>query len=224
MISYILLSLQGKFAQPENPIYLRAISYCILFIPLLIICSVYPLNIHPMVNNIYTVVMGHDTTKSPRKIRYRLLLLMLRFLVALIPILLAFGVSNLVTVYQYSGIFAFLVIFFFPTLLQLQSIRVCKRKFRDVHVHVQMVQNVSSTVSDSEKQYGKDGDKGTASSTAVVLHSLQFTQARDESSLYMTPYSSRVFSHSIGVTIIGAIGLLLFFSSIASVIVQHYNP
>jgi len=177
-----------------------------------------------MVNNIYTVVMGHDTSKSPRKRRYRLLLLMLRFLVAFIPILLAFGVSNLVTVFQYSGLFAFLVIFFFPTLLQLQSIRVCKRKFRDVHVHIQMVQNVSSTVSDSEKQYGKDGDKGTASSTAVVLYSLQFTQARDGSSLYMTPYSSRVFSHSIGVTIIGAIGLLLFFSSIASVIVQHYNP
>ena len=177
-----------------------------------------------MVNNIYTVAMGHDTSKSPRKRRYRLLLLMLRFLVAFIPILLAFGVSNLVTVFQYSGLFAFLVIFFFPTLLQLQSIRVCKRKFRDVHVHVQMVQNVSSTISDSEKQYGKDGDKDTANNTEVVLHSLLFTQARDESSLYMTPYSSRIFSHPIGVVVIGAIGLLLFFLSIASVIVQHYNP
>ena len=175
-----------------------------------------------MVNNIYTVVMGHDTSKSPRKIRYRLLLLMLRFLVALIPILLAFGVSNLVTVFQYSGLFAFLAIFFFPAVLQLQSIRVCKRKFRDVlHVHVQMVRNVSSTVSDSE--CGKDGDKGTGNSTEIVLHSLQFTQAHDESSLYMTPYSSRVFSHPIGVAMIGAIALLLFFLSIASVIVQHFN-
>ena len=175
-----------------------------------------------MVNNIYTVAMGHDTSKSPRKRRYWLLLLMLRFLVAFIPILLAFGVSNLVTVFQYSGLFAFLVIFFFPTLLQLQSIRVCKRKFRDVHVHIQMVQNVSST--DSEKQYGKDGDKDTANNTEVVLHSLLFTQAHDESSLYMTPYSSRIFSHPIGVVVIGAMGLLLFFLSIASVIVQHYNP
>ena len=206
---------------PENPIYLRALSYCILFIPLLIIASVYPLNVHPMVNNIYTVVMGHDTSKSPRKIRYRLLVLMLRFLVALIPILLAFGVSNLVTVFQYSGLFAFLAIFFFPTVLQLQSIRLCKRKFRDVHVHIQMVRNISSTVSDSK--CGKDGDKGTGSSTEVVLHSLQFTQSRDESSLYMTPYSSRILSHPIGVAVIGAIALLLFFLSVSSVIVQHFN-
>ena len=138
IIDKLLLSLQGKFVSPENPIYLRAISYCILFIPLLIIASVYPLNVHPMVNNIYTVVLGHDTSKSPRNIRYRLLLLMLRFLVALIPILLAFGISNLVTVAQFTGLFAFLVIFFFPTVLQLQSIRVCKRRFRDVHVHIQM--------------------------------------------------------------------------------------
>ena len=207
---------------PENPIYLRAISYCILFIPLLIIASVYPLNVHPMVNNIYTVVLGHDTSKSPRNIRYRLLLLMLRFLVALIPILLAFGISNLVTVAQFTGLFAFLVIFFFPTVLQLQSIRVCKRRFRDVHVHIQMVRNISSTFSDSE--CGKDGDKGTVnSSMEVVLHSLQFTQSRDESSLYMTPYSSRVFSRPIGVAMIGVIALLLFFLSIASVIVQHFN-
>ena len=84
-----------------------------------------------------------------------------------------------------------------------------------------MVQNVTSTFSDSK--FGKDGDKGTVSSTEVVLHSLQFTQSRDESSLYMTPYSSRVFSHPIGVAMIGVITLLLFFLSIASVIVQHFN-
>ena len=69
------------------------------------------------------------------------------------------------------------------------------------------------------KSNGKDGDKDTANNTVVVLHSLLFTQACDESSLYMTPYSSRIFSHPIGVVVIGAIGLLLFFLSIASVIV-----
>ena len=216
------LYMQVKLVKPNNPIYLRVISYCVIFIPPLLVFSSYPLNIHPMVNNIYTVVMGHDTSKSPRNIRYRLLLLMLRFLAATIPVLLACGVSNLVTVRRYSGPLAFAITIFFPTALQLQSIRVCKKKFQDVHVRMHMVRNA---VHDSGERSNKlqDQDEATASSTAVVLHSLQFTQARDESSLYMTPYSSRVFSRPIAVTIIGAIGLLLFLLSITNLFINEHD-
>ena len=214
--------MQGNLVKPDNPTYLRIISYCVIFIPTVLAFASFPLNIHPMVNNIYTVFMGHDTSKSPRNIRYRLLLLMLRFLAATIPILLACGVSNLVTVRRYSGPLAFAITIFFPTALQLQSIRVCKKKFQDVHVRMHMVQN---TVHDSGERSNKlqDQDEATASSTAVVLHSLQFTQAHDESSLYKTPYSSQVFSRPIAVTIIGAIGLLLFLLSITNLFINERN-
>ena len=204
---------------PDNPMYLRIISYCVIFIPPLLAFSAYPLNVHPMVNNIYTVVMGLDTSKSPRNIRYRLLLLMVRFLAATIPILLACGVSNLVTVRRYSGPLVFAISVFFPTALQLQSIRVCKKKFQDVHVRLHMVQNA---VHDSGEGYDKlcNKDEATTSSTEIVLHSLQFTQPQNESSLYMTPYSSQVFSRPTAVTIIGAIGLLLFLLSIANLFIN----
>ena len=208
--------MQGNLVKPDNPMYLRIISYCVIFIPTVLAFASFPLNIHPMVNNIYTVFMGHDTSKSPRNIRYRLLLLMLRFLAAIIPVLLACGVSNLFTVRRYSGPLVFAITVFFPTALQLQSIRVCKKKFQGVHVRLHMVRNA---VHDSGGRYDKD--KGTASST--VLHSLQFMQTQNKSFLYMTPYSSRVFSHPIAVIVIGAIGLLLFLLSIANLFVSKYD-
>ena len=215
--------MQGSLVKPDKPMYLRIMSYCVIFIPPLLIVSSYPLNIHPMVNNIYTVVMGHDTSKSPRNIRYRVLLLMMRFLAALIPILLACGVSNLVTVRRYSGPLAFAITIFFPTALQLQSIRVCKKKFQDVHVRLHMVQNA---VHDSGEGCDKldNKDEVTASSTEIVLHCLQFTQPQNKTSqLYMTPYSSQVFSRPTAVTIIGAIGLLLFLLSIANLFINKHD-
>ena len=84
--------------------------------------------------------------------------------------------------------------FFLPTALQLQSIRVCKKTFRRILVWMCLVQRISSSVHDSGEDSGKDDDAGMANSTQVVIHSLQLTQPWNESSLYMTPYSSKVFS------------------------------
>ena len=169
-----------------------------------------------MVNNIYTVLTGQDTTIRSSNRCYRLLQLVLRFFTAVIPILCAFLVSNLVTVLQFGGIFAFAIIVFFPTALQLQSIRVCKKTFRCIHVRMRLVQRISS--SDSGEDSSKNDDTGMAN-TQVVIHSLQLTQPQDESSLYMTPYSSKVFSHPITVSIVGAVGALLFLLSIASLLI-----
>ena len=205
--------LQVKLAEPGNPTYLRVFSYCVVFIPSLLVCSGYPLGIHAMVNNIYTVLTGHDTSIRQSNRCYRLLLLVLRFSGAVIPILCAFGVSNLVVVFQYGGIFSFAIIIFFPVVLQLQSIRVCKKTFRCIHVRMRMA-NASGEDSCS------GDDTGATNNTQVVIHSLQLTQPQNESSLYMTPYSSKVFSHPIAVSIIGAIGGLLFLLSIASLFIQ----
>ena len=88
----------------------------------------------------------------------------------------------------------FAIIFFLPTALQLQSIHVCKKTFSRIHVRMRLVQRVSSSVHDSGEDSGRGDDARMANSTQVVIHSLQLTQPWNESSLYMTPYSSKVFS------------------------------
>ena len=154
----------------------------------------------------------------PKKRVYLLLLLMLRFFAAVIPIMCAFGVSNLVSVFQYCGLFSFSIIIFFPTALQLQSIRVCKKRFHEIYMHVHMAHKNGSTSHDLGEPCDNSDDTGLTGvhNTEVVLHSLQLTQPRNEASLYMTPYSSRVFSHPIAVSIIGSMGGLLFLLSIVS--------
>jgi len=212
--------LQGNLVGPGNPTYLRVISYCIILIPSVQVCSGYPLAIHPFVNNIYTVFVGHDTSKMPKKRIYLLILSMLRFFAAVIPIVCAFGVSNLVYVFQYCGIFSFSIIIFFPTALQLQSIRVCKKRFHDIHVRMYMTQKNSSNSHDSGEPCDSSDDTGVArtQSSELVLHSLQLTQPQNESSLYMTPYSSQVFSRPVAVSIIGSMGGLLFLLSVVSLL------
>jgi len=154
----------------------------------------------------------------PKKRVYLLLRLLLRFFAAVIPIMCAFGVSNLVSVFQYCGLFSFSIIIFFPTALQLQSIRVCKKRFHEIYMRVHMAQKNGSTSHDSGEPCESSDDTGLTGvhNTEVVLHSLQLTQPQNEASLYMTPYSSQVFSHPIAVSIIGSMGGLLFLLSIVS--------
>ena len=55
---------------------------------------------------------------------------------------------------------------------------------------------------------------------ADVIHSPQEKKPQNESSLYMTPYSTRILSHPITVIIIGAIGQLLFLLTIAGFFIE----
>ena len=103
--------------------------------------------------------------------------------------LFGFQLGDCVSIQWY--IYFFCNNFFLPTALQLQSIRVCKKTFRRILVWMCLVQRISS--SDSGEDSSKSDDTGTAN-TQVVIHSLQLTQPWNESSLYMTPYSSKVFS------------------------------
>ena len=171
-------------------------------------CSNYPLNNHPLANNIYSTFFEHDTCRKQLRCD-RLLKVFIRLFTAIIPILAAFGVSNLVEILKYTGLSGFVLSFIFPALLQLQSIRVCKRTFRGIFTAN------SVTVADSCEYKDSDG-----SANAGEAHSFQNTKARNESSLYMTPYSSRILSHPIAVSIIGATGIVLFLMSIASLFIK----
>ena len=84
---------------------------------------------------------------------------------------------------------------------------------------MRLVQRVSSSVHDSGEDSGRGDDARMANSTQVVIHSLQLTQPWNESSLYMTPYSSQAFSHPIAVSIVGAVGALVSLLSIASLLI-----
>jgi len=123
----------------------------------------------------------------PKKRIYLLILSMLRFFAAVIPIVCAFGVSNLVYVFQYCGIFSFSIIIFFPTALQLQSIRVCKKRFHDIHVRMYMTQKNSSNSHDSGEPCDSSDDTGVArtQSSELVLHSLQLVLVQCGCSQYI---------------------------------------
>lgn len=76
----------------------------------------------------------------------------------------------------------------------------------------------SVTVADSSEYKGSDGTANAVN--AEVNHSLHDKKSQNKSSLYMTPYSSRILSHPIAVSIIGVTGILLFLLSIASLFVN----
>ena len=170
------------------------------------ICLNYPLNIQPIVNNIYSVFFRQDTRKRSKRCD-RLLKVLIRLFAAVIPLTVAFGVSNLVTVLQYSGLPGFMLSFIFPTALQLQSIRVCKKVFRGVR----SVQAMFPTDDSTEKE--KSDSMKLSTSDHIVCSS---QEKKPQSSLYMTPYSTRILSHPITVIITGAIGTLIFLLTIAS--------
>ncbi len=167
-------------------------------------CSAYPLVVHAITNNIYTVVFGRDSSKTAKHRfgRYDLLIqLVLRFIVALIPIVAALFVSNLVQVLKYAGIMGFGICFFFPTALQLQSQRVCKKLFGVSFVDIQGEQ--AQEIQPKEK---------------APLVSLQ--DKGEARSLYLTPYSNRLLSHPVTVCVLGFIGVVLFVLAIASLFVH----
>lgn len=204
-----VLSLQGRLTKDGNPPQLRALSYYLIFFPSLDVCSSYPLIVHTITNNIYTVFMGQDTSKSPKYRFDWLIRLLLRFFAAVLPITAAFGISNLVYVLKYAGLFGFGMCFIFPTALQLQSIRVCKKKFQHVHV----TQKLDAPDSVHHRASASRGDTET-----TPLLSLQYVP--DKSSSYLTPYSSRILSHPIAVVVIGTVALLLFVLAVASLFVS----
>ena len=202
----VFSDLQVRLAGPCNSPQLRALSYYIFLLPPVYTCLNYPLNIQPIVNNIYSVFFKQDTGKRSKRCDH-LLKFLIRLFAAVIPLSVAFGVSNLITVLQYAGLSGFLLAFIFPTALQLQSIRVCKKVFHGVC----SVQTFRFTTADSTEKEKNDNMKlGTGACSP------QEKKPQNESSLYMTPYSTRILSHPIAVTIVGAIGIFIFLLTIAS--------
>jgi len=125
----LYFNLQVRLTEPNNSPQLRALSYYSILLPSVQAVSNYPLNIHPLANNILSIFVKPATCRRNYKQKYnQVLMFLIRLFAAVIPISVLFGVSNLVQVVQYSGVIGFVLGFIFPTALQLQSIRDALRR------------------------------------------------------------------------------------------------
>lgn len=196
------------------------------------IISAYPLTVHAIINNIYIIITGNDTSKKP-KWRYDWLLrFFLRLVGALLPIVAAYGVANLVYVLTYAGLVGFGVSFLFPTVLQLRSTFVCIKKFRNTGVEDTVRLNSlhttdadESELSDSidtneiENHYGSGANHVSKEKLPLLRERAQDDKLR----LYMTPYSNAVLSHPVFVGIMGVVFMCLFIVTCISLFLHPHQ-
>ena len=193
-------SSQNGFTGSENSLALRVLSYYLIFFPSLDVMSAFPLTIHCIVNNIYIILTGRDTSEKPRWKLDWLFRFFLRFVAALLPLLAALGIANLIYVLKYAGLFGFVISLFLPAILQLRSIYICNRKFRNANTETSML--VQS------QDMEADGFRATLN-TLVDFR----TKTRRR---YETPYSMGLLSHPLVVMVIFVVGGCLFLLAIVS--------
>lgn len=170
----------------------------------------YPLLVHSVVNDIFVVIIGSDSCTCPTAHRIKLLAILrvcLRLIMAVLPIVVAFFVSNLVDILEYGGLIGFATSLFFPTALQLRSVYMCKKAF------------ALSSITRPQEMEEKEQLLSTNSQENTEKRSFlqRFAEGRSE---YMTPFSSQVFSHPIAVVIVGILDICLFLIGIASLFVS----
>ena len=187
---------------------MRILSYYILLFPTLLVVSVYPLGLMNISNNVFVCLLGKDTADPRNTWASYSFLLLLKFFAALIPVLVAMGVSNLVTIFKYTGIVDFLISVGIIILLQLHSQWVCKHKFTAaLKNHVELPH---SSNGDRDGNQNFDGDSKE--------RDLLVPSHVKPSHLYMTPYSN-VFSYWPAVVIVTAVCFVLFGLNLFSIFV-----
>ena len=176
--------------------------------------SAFPLTIHCIVNNIYIILTGQDTSKEPRWQCDWLFRFILRFVAALLPLLAAMGIANLIYVLKYAGLVGFTIALFFPAVLQLRSIYICNRKFSPPAKHT--VDEINdSKVTEGTPLINSSEETSEADKSMLELSGvLEFH--RNKWSSYMTPYSMGYLSHPMIVLVIIGIGLCLFILAVTS--------
>ena len=144
--------------------------------------------------------------------------LLLKLIVAILPIAAALFISNLVYVLKYAGLFGFFICFFFPAALQLRSIFVVTRTFRP---HLARKQPGDWTGLAGSEDINTTDTEGKGVERSPLL-SLSDSTPEDcgsrlpPYSIYRTPYSFRVLSHWVTPIVFVSIGGLLFLLTIVS--------
>lgn len=179
--------------------------------------SAYPLVVHCLVNNIYIIITGRDTSK-PGKWQFDWLFrIILRLVGSVTPILAAMGMANLIYIINYGGLTGYIVCYFFPAILQLASIRKCKKEFGWAS-HQNFQRNKA------DKRGTPEADQGryisSEDETAPLIQNRRLL-VRDHS--YMTPYSIPILSHPFFVACMSVILVAMFVMIVMSIFV-HPSP
>ena len=200
---YVCLVAQDNITHNSNSVPLRVLSYYIILFPSLDVCSVFPLLVLTIVNNMYRVIFGRDTSQD-HSWRSFFIRLAMKFVAVFLPIVVAFGVSNLVQVLAFAGLMGFFICFFFPTLLQLRSQWVCQKTFEEalLSAHRNSVQA-----------------KDTTALLPSLTNSNRLASFMGKGLCHNTSYST-IFSYPVAVMIIGGMGITCFFLTIASLFVH----
>ena len=195
-------SVQLPWIEMDAGLPLKMLSYYVILFPTVDVMTAYSLSTAATANNVYLILSGKDSTNDARRYA-RVVLLLLEFVSAILPLSLAFAVSNLLYVNQYSGLTTYLICHLFPALFQLGSQYHCLKEFGD---------SPNSTTT---------SDKGTSLiekhiKTKSLLKNWWLTW---KNPAYWTPHSTFI-SHPISVSIICVICLILFSLSAGSLFVN----
>ena len=194
------------YTTSENSVQLRILSYLIVLFPSLDVCTTYPLLVCTLTNNLYLIFTGRDTSQS--KYAYDFWIrLALRAIVAILPIVCALLLSNLIYVLTYSGLATFFSFFFFPAALQLLSQRKCIQVFSQK-------QFVDSFKAQEDPK--AEEDSGT---TPLVPKSPRPAQGTNKLT-YWTPYSFPIVSHPLFVVTVAVVGVVLFIFSLVGTVLS----
>ena len=148
---------------------------------------------------------GRDTSKKPRWKYDWLFRFFLRLVSAILPLLAAMGIANLIYILKYAGLFGFAIALFFPAVLQLTSIYACNKEFKP------------SVPSEWTPLINQERQESVELKFRGVISKLGVLEFRKKSRKhYETPYSRGYLSHPMFVIAIICSGCCLFVMAVTS--------
>ena len=198
-------------SRPGRAKELRALSYIIILFPSIDVCSAFPLAIHILVNNLYTVIFGKDTTEH-KTCKFFIFQFVLKLFTATLPFAVSMFVANLVTIVTFAGLFGFFLSFYYPIILQISSQWKCYNTFaRSNGQNLPRVSfvNFMNCISDTrhaDMPNGKEA-KPLLNQSAPETSSNKLLHFFTDSRLYYTPYSIPFLSSP---TVVIAVGIVTF--------------
>ena len=176
--------------------------------------SAFPLTVHCMVNNIYIIITGRDTSEKPRWKCDWLFRFILRFVAAILPLLASLGMANLIYILKYAGLFGFAIALFLPATLQLCSIYACNKTFKYSFMTEKTPLIIQTVKSDELVQF-----KGHKAISLFWLLDFRKNSRR----LYATPYSRGCLSHPLFVVLMICVGICLCLLAIVSLFIGPHK-
>ena len=174
-------------------------------------------------DNVYLALFCRDISQE-KGWKPTLMQLVLRLVIALVPLVMAMFVTNLVYVNKYAGLIGFFIGMACPVVLQLRSQWVCREKLASVIAIGTEIMNHSDDVADQNddndvaSQQTNPFLKGStveSNNSSSIRKFLTFFLYFQDSVLYRTPYST-VLSYPLSVFFFSILLVILFLFAVAS--------